>query len=102
MFSGSGKANGFNRTVFTTEKIAVLVPMPKASAAIATMVKAGVWRNMRAECFRSLRKPSIGKLDEKYHIQFPESTTLFTGRVKNWRRSLWHANDRYLCGSNIS
>ena len=28
---------------------------------------------MRAECFRSFRKPSIAKLDEKYHIQFPKA-----------------------------
>lgn len=65
ILSGSVKANGFNRTVFTTEKIAVLVPMPSASAAITTMVNPGAWRNMRQECFRSFRKLSMLDLDEK-------------------------------------
>ena len=59
MRSGSVKASGLRRTVFTTEKIAVFVPMPSARAAIAAMVNAGAWRNIRKEWRRSFRKVSI-------------------------------------------
>jgi hypothetical protein len=45
------------------------VAIPSARAALAAMVKPGVWRNMRAECFRSFRKASITYLDERYHKQ---------------------------------
>src|SRR5262249_61711414 len=67
-------ANGFNRTVLTTENIAVFVAMPSARAAIAAIVKLGVCRNMRTECCRYFRKVSIRYLSEKYHEQFREST----------------------------
>ena len=43
---------------------------------------------MRAECFRSFKKPSIAKLDEKYHIQFPQAQPCL----------LADANQEYLCG----
>lgn len=43
-----------------TVKIAVLAPMPRASAATAVIVKLGLCRKMRSECMRSFRKDSIG------------------------------------------
>ena len=51
--SGSGYGSGLSSTVFTTEKIAVLAPIPSMSAATAAIVNPGVCRNMRSECFRS-------------------------------------------------
>src|SRR5687767_15118043 len=61
--SGSGTATGFRRTALTTEKMAVLAPMPSVSAATAASVKAGLCANIRTECLRSLRKASMGGLD---------------------------------------
>jgi len=46
-------------TVLITEKIAVFAAMPRASAAMAVVVNAGLWRNMRRECLRSFRRVSI-------------------------------------------
>src|SRR5579864_4693802 len=59
MRSGWGYGSGFNSTVLTTEKMAVLAPMPRASAEIAVMVKPGLCRSMRSACFRSLSIVSI-------------------------------------------
>src|SRR5712692_6308216 len=57
--SGSGYGNGWSNTVFTTEKMAVLAPMPSAKAAMATTVKPGLFRRMRIEWRRSETKLSI-------------------------------------------
>src|SRR4051812_49141749 len=57
--SASGTAIGFSSTALTTEKIAVLAPMPSVSAATAARVKAGLCANMRSDCLRSRRKDSI-------------------------------------------
>ncbi len=65
--SGSGTEAGLNSTAFTTEKIAVLVPMPSVSAATAASVKAGLWTNIRSACFRSCNRWSsmaVSKGDE--------------------------------------
>ena len=56
--------------MFTTEKIAVFVPIPSARAATAAIVKPGVCRNMRMECFRSLKKASMPDLDERCGKKF--------------------------------
>src|SRR5258708_37723651 len=61
--SGSGTATGFSSTAFTTEKIAVLAPMPSVSAATAARVNAGLCANMRSECFKSFTNASMGWLD---------------------------------------
>ena len=61
--SGSATATGFSSTALTTEKIAVLAPMPSVRAATAARVKAGLCANMRKECFRSLMNASIWELD---------------------------------------
>src|SRR5215204_2334907 len=61
--SASGTESGFNSTALTTEKIAVVAPMPSVSAATAASVNAGLCRNMRSECVRSLRKASMTGLD---------------------------------------
>ena len=45
--SGSGNGTGFNKTAFTTVKIAV--PMPSVSAATAARVKPGLRLNVRSE-----------------------------------------------------
>ena len=74
--------------------------MPKASAAIAMMVKPGVWRNMRAECFRSFRKPSIAKLDENITFSSPKHNPVYWTSQKLEAVSLG-ANEEYLCGGNI-
>ena len=57
--SGSGNGTGFSSTAFTTEKIAVLIPMPSVSAAIAAIVNAGLRGNSRSECAKSLKNASI-------------------------------------------
>ncbi len=59
MRSEEGKAGGFSRTVLTTEKIAVLAPMPIARAATAVAVKLRFCQNIRSECLRSLLRVSI-------------------------------------------
>jgi hypothetical protein len=43
----------------TTEKIAVLAPMPSVSAAMAASVKTGLFAKARRECLRSFRKASM-------------------------------------------
>jgi len=54
----SGKGTGLRRTALTTEKIAVLAPNAKASAATAAAVNARFFANIRNACFRSCRKSS--------------------------------------------
>ena len=54
--SGSGNGTGFSSTALTTEKMAVLAPMPSASAATAAAVKPRLCPNIRSECRRSLKK----------------------------------------------
>jgi hypothetical protein len=56
--SGSGKGTGRSITALTTEKIAVLAPMPRVNAATAASVKAGLCRNIRSDCFKSLTNAS--------------------------------------------
>src|SRR5690606_10407462 len=51
--SGSSNGIGFSSTALTTEKIAVLTPMPSISAASAVNVKPGLSRNPLSACFRS-------------------------------------------------
>ncbi len=58
MRSGSANPSGSSSTAFTTEKIAVLAPIPSASAATAARVKPGLRRSARSAWRRSLPKPS--------------------------------------------
>ena len=44
--SGSGKGSGRRRTAFTTLKMAVLAPIPNASASTATAAKPGFLRSI--------------------------------------------------------
>src|SRR5438067_8659444 len=53
MRSGSGARTGLSRTVLTTEKMAVFVPMPSASAITAVIANPGFCRNVRRECCKS-------------------------------------------------
>jgi hypothetical protein len=46
--------------MFTMEKTAVFAPIPSARAATAVIVKAGLLRSIRNDCFRSLSKVSNG------------------------------------------
>src|SRR5262245_2801380 len=57
--SGSGNGTGLSSTAFTTEKIAVFAPMPRASADTAAAVNPRLCQNIRRDCRRSLRKLSI-------------------------------------------
>src|SRR6266850_5797556 len=57
--SASGAATGRSRTAFTTEKIAVLAPMPSVSAAIAASVNARALISVRSAYFRSFSSPSM-------------------------------------------
>src|SRR5262245_41387588 len=57
--SASGNVIGRSSTALTTEKIAVLAPMPRASADTAAAVKARLCQNIRSDCFRSLMKASM-------------------------------------------
>ena len=54
--SGSGKDSGRSRTPFTTLKMALFAPMPKASANTATRVKPGLLRSWRRANLRSFIK----------------------------------------------
>src|SRR5882762_2519758 len=47
MRSGSGKGNGRSSTPYTTVKIAVLAPMPRASVKTATAVNPGFFASIR-------------------------------------------------------
>src|SRR5262245_12877862 len=53
MRSGSGKGTGFRTTALTTEKIAVVVPIPSAIAVTAVTANTGLVRNTRNACLRS-------------------------------------------------
>ena len=56
--SGSRTATGSSSTAFTTEKTAVVVPMPRVSAARAATVNEGLFANPRRECLRSFSQTS--------------------------------------------
>ena len=62
MRSGSGTAIGLSRTALTTEKIAVLAPMPSVSAATAANVKAGALVRVRIVNRRSVSSSSMTPL----------------------------------------
>ena len=53
MRSGSGYGRGWSKTVLTTEKMAVLAPMPSAKAAMAITLNPGVLISRRMEWRRS-------------------------------------------------
>ncbi len=57
--SDPGYGNGLNSTPLTTEKIDVFVPMPSASARIATIVKPGLLMKILAPYFRSCQSVII-------------------------------------------
>src|SRR5690348_14198844 len=59
MRSAWGYGSGFSRTVSTTENMAVLAPIPSASAEMAAAVKPGLRRSIRNACFRSLMSVSM-------------------------------------------
>ena len=54
--SGSGYATGLSSTALTMEKMAVLAPMPSASAPTAARVKPGLLRNARMACLASVSR----------------------------------------------
>src|SRR5690349_25093821 len=56
MLEGSSKGSGRRSTALTTEKIAVLAPMPKASTTMAAAEKAGLRRSKRKEKRKSESK----------------------------------------------
>ena len=56
--SGSWNGNAFSSTPYTTLKIAVLAPIPKASVRAATTAKPGCFRSMRAAQRRSCERPA--------------------------------------------
>src|SRR5580693_4691075 len=59
MRSGSGYERGWSRTAFTTEKMAVLAPMPRARVRTAITVKPGDFRRLRRPYFRFWIKESM-------------------------------------------
>src|ERR1035438_8435408 len=59
MRSGWGYGSGWSRTAFTTEKMAVLAPMPSASAVTAVAVNPGLRLSKRQAYCRSARKPKL-------------------------------------------
>src|SRR6185503_14711566 len=59
--SGSGNGTGFKSTALTTEKIAMLTPMPSVSAASAVAVNSLFSRNIRHACLMSFVIVSIGR-----------------------------------------
>ena len=56
--SAWGKARGRSNTALTTEKMAVLTPMPRVRAATAASAKAGLWEKMRRACRTSRSRVS--------------------------------------------
>ena len=56
--SASGNDTGRSSTALTTEKMAVLAPIPSVSAATAASVNAGLCRTIRSDCLRSLTNAS--------------------------------------------
>ena len=57
----SGNGSGLSTTALTTEKIAVLAPIPSVSAATAAAVKPRFCQNIRRACFTSARKASTNR-----------------------------------------
>jgi hypothetical protein len=57
--SGSGYAIGFNSTALTTEKMAMLAPMPSVNATTAVAVKSLLSRNSFHACLTSSATASI-------------------------------------------
>ena len=47
--SASANGGGFNKVVLTSEKMAVLAPIPRADATTPAMVKLGVCQKIRRE-----------------------------------------------------
>ena len=54
--SASGYPSGFSSTAFTTVKIAVFAPMPRASADTAAIVNPGLLMNRCSACFTSFQR----------------------------------------------
>src|SRR5215469_9995281 len=54
---------GRSRSVFTTLKIAVFAPIPRARVIMATMAKPGLWHRVRTPYRTSCQKVSIAHLD---------------------------------------
>src|SRR5579859_6270221 len=98
MREGSSKGRGRRRTALTTEKIAVLAPMPNASTTIAAAEKAGLRRSKRKEkrksesrfrrdirvvlLARCRRRATLSKTEEtakSSHEVFRKSMPLSTG-----------------------
>jgi hypothetical protein len=70
MRSDPGYGAGLSKTVLTTEKIAVFAPIPSASAATAAIVNAGLCRNIRSECLRSLIRSSTAALGRRRGLRY--------------------------------
>src|ERR1700761_3784045 len=70
MRSASGYVRGLSRTVLTTVKMAVLVPMPRARAAMAAMVKPGFLKRLRREYLRSFQRLPTDSLHDYVHRAF--------------------------------
>src|SRR3954471_11135392 len=86
--SASGTAIGLSSTALTTEKIAVLAPMPSVSAATAARVKAGLCANMRKECFKSFTNASMGRLSVRQLGQRQAGPHHECARLPSHRESL--------------
>src|SRR5579862_1087882 len=88
MRSGSGYGSGFKSTVLTTEKMAVLAPMPSASAAIAVIVNPGVRRSIRSVCLRSPTNDSMS-----IRLRGSEYVASLYRRFANMRRANMAASE---------
>src|SRR6476646_1757942 len=86
--SGSGTATGFSRIAFTTEKMAVLAPMPNVSAATAARLNAGLCTNIRSACFTSLS--SVSSI---WGFLLVSVVTVATGHAQRARRSIGLLDD---------
>src|SRR6185295_1304382 len=82
---GSGKGTGLSRTALTSEKIAVLAAMPRASAETAAMVNAAFSRNIRIACLTSFSRVSMNRLDGKRETKVGESVSWRVGELESWR-----------------
>src|SRR5262245_16037102 len=75
-------------TAFTTEKIAVLAPIPSASVRIVTIAKPGDRSRFRAACRTSRIKPSIAGPHDRGQVSHVQTLLPAVGLDDGCRRTV--------------
>src|SRR5713226_4019340 len=105
MESESGNGSGFNKTAFTTLKIAVFAPIPSVSTASAESVKPGFLRSTRTAWTSDRRKSLIGdllkvhRMHAVFHPLCSYEIRAYDLRTKGRNVRLWDASVRSGDGS---